>query len=508
MTTTDHAAPATYTFGRRDRGGLLLGFRAKQIALLGEGCVAVLAGLLIDGARGGALGVLILGCLATLALFPIQGRPAVDWAGPLGNHAYARARGRARYLGGVSALHRCRDVASFDLPNLGPALRVYETHTTTGPVAAVRIRDRWMLVLRVRGANYVLADRASQERRVSAWGALLSQSGQEGSRVAAVQWLERTIPDSGHDLTEWWTQRGDMTATYAAPYQRLIEQAGPAATRHETFVAVAIDAHRLRRPIRQAGGGPEGTTKVLIAECAWIRQALLAADIDVLGYLGAADLARVIRGQYDPASTTALDSRSPGRRPARVRPSRRASRHAKPVEPCPVTAGPMAAEPHWDHYRSDSGVHAVYWIAEWPSVPVEAAWIFPLIALGGVRRTVSLTAEPIAPSRSLREIRSQRVAKRADDAQRRRIGQVETAQDDEEAAALDRRERELVRGHTEYRFTGWITVTATDRDELEAACALVEQASVRSALEVRRVYGEVDQAFLRGALPLTQGVTR
>ena len=46
------------------------------------------------------------------------------------------------------------------------------------------------------------------------------------------------------------------------------------------------------------------------------------------------------------------------------------------------------------------------------------------------------------------------------------------------------------------------------RDELEAACALVEQAAVRSALEVRRVHGEVDQAFLRGGLPLTQGVTR
>jgi hypothetical protein len=119
-----------------------------------------------------------------------------------------------------------------------------------------------------------------------------------------------------------------------------------------------------------------------------------------------------------------------------------------------------------------------------------------------------VTAEPIAPSRSMRELRSQRVAKRADEAQRRRLGQVETAQDDEEYLALERRERELVRGHTEYRYTGWITVTATTRNELDAACATVEQAAVRSALEVRRVYGEVDQAFLRAGLPLTLGVTR
>jgi len=176
--------------------------------------------------------------------------------------------------------------------------------------------------------------------------------------------------------------------------------------------------------------------------------------------------------------------------------------------PSPSAAGPMAAEAHWDHYRSDSGLHAVYWIAEWPSVPVEAAWIYPLIALGGIRRTVSVTAEPIPPSRSMRELRGKRVAKRADEAQRHRLGQIETAQDDEEYLALERREHELVRGHTEYRYTGWITVSATNADELEGACSKVEQAAVRSALEVRRVYGEVDQAFLRGGLPLTQGVTR
>jgi hypothetical protein len=180
----------------------------------------------------------------------------------------------------------------------------------------VRLRDRWTVILAVRGANYVLADRASQERRVSAWGALLSQSGQEGSRVAALQWLERTIPDSGHDLEQWWQERGDPTTPFAASYRRLIEHAGPAATRHETYLAVAIDAHKLRRPIRQAGGRPQGTTRVLLAECAWIRQALVAADIDVLGYLGATELARVIRGQYDPAATATLhtgtDARADG----------------------------------------------------------------------------------------------------------------------------------------------------------------------------------------------------
>ncbi|WP_310962473.1 SCO6880 family protein [Nocardioides terrisoli] len=485
---TIQETPTTYTFGRRDRGGLLIGFTASQICALGCGFAAVLFGVLAGGTGGALVGCLVLGVMATLALFPVQGRPLVDWARPIANHLHARLLGDAHYLGGFSALRRCDGVARMDLPGLGQSLRLFEARTFDGPVAAMRIGDRWTVVLRVRGANYVLADRASQERRISAWGALLSQSGQEGSRIAAVQWLERTVPDSGHDLKQWWDQHGQHAAPYAGAYARLIERAGPAATRHESFVAVAIDAHRLRRPIRQAGGGPEGTTKVLMGEIAWVRQALGRADIDVLGVAGAKELATMMRGQFDPASAAGLDTAG--------------------VPSSPVAAGPMAAEPGWDHYRTDSAMHAVYWISQWPSVPVEAAWVYPLIALGGIRRTVSVTAEPIAPSRSLRELRSQRVAKRADEAQRRRLGQVETAQDDEEYDALERRERELVRGHTEYRFTGWITVTAADLDELESACSMVEQAAVRSALEVRRVYGEVDQAFLRGGLPLTQGVAR
>jgi hypothetical protein len=478
--------PPTYTFGRRDRGGLLIGFRATQLLVLAFGFAAILTGLLTSGSQGALVGFAVLAACAALALFPVQGRPLVDWARPLANHAYARLLGNRTYLGGPYGLRRCR-TPRIELPGLGQHLRLYQAHTISGSVAALRMGNQWTIVLRVRGSNYVLADRATQERRISDWGALLSQCGQEGSRISKIQWLERTVPDSGHDLEEWWRRNGDQTSSYAENYAALIDQAGPAATRHDTYVAISIDAHKLRRPIRQAGGGPEGITKVLLAEITWVRQALSRADIDVLGIVDAGELATLIRSQFDPASSSNLADTRP---------------------PTPAAAGPMAAEAHWDHYRSDSGMHAVYWIAEWPSVPVEAAWVYPVIALGGVRRTVSVTAEPIAPSRSMRELRSQRVAKRADEAQRHRLGQVDTAQDDEEYAALERREHELVRGHTEYHYTGWITVTATDRDGLESACSMVEQTAVRSALEVRRVYGEVDQAFLCGGLPLTIGVTR
>ncbi|MGH3472726.1 MAG: SCO6880 family protein [Nocardioidaceae bacterium] len=486
-TTTD---PPTFVFGRRDRGGILLGFRPPQLLILGLGVAVVFVGLVTAGGRGGLVGTAVLVTAVAAAVLPIQGRPLVDWVRPVLNFGYQRLTGQGRYLGGPWALHRNRYVRRLDLPGLGRPLKILQIPTTDGPIAALKLHDRWTVLVEVHPSTYVLADRASQERRVAAWGSLLAQCGQEGSKIAGLQWLERSIPDSGHALEQWWDEHGNADAPYAAPYRDLIGDAGPAATRHEIFIAVSIDSHHVRRQIRLAGGGPEGATQVLLTELAWIRQALSRVDLEVTSTIGVADLTRLIRTQFDPAAACGID-----RRPTH-----------KTEYLTPVAAGPMAADASWSHYRTDSGVHAVYWVAEWPSMPVEAAWCYPLLALGGITRTISVSCEPIPPSKSLRKVRSQRVTKRADEAQRRRFGQVDTAQDDEEYDAIERRERELVHGHTEYRFTGWVTVSAESVDALEAACAQVEQAAVRSALELRRVHGEVDQAFAVAALPLNQGV--
>ena len=493
MTTATDSDPG-YVFGPRDRRALLLGLRLPQLLLLAAAATTLLAGLVGPIQYGGPLGAGSAAALVFVAIFPVQGRPIVDWARPIANYLHGRVTGQGTYLGGPRAMHAPvegpRDLV---LPGAAGRVRVRSFDAPQGEVAVLRQGSRWTAVLEVTAPAYPLADRATQQERVSAWGSLLAQLGQEGTRLAAIQWLERTIPDSGRGLDDWWRTRGVAVSPSAVHYEELIAEAGPAATRHETFVAVSIDERRCRRAIRAAGGGPDGTAKVLVGELTWIESALRRCGVTVVGWLGPRDVGRLVRTQYDPASTAAIDKRSGGNLDSGV--------HLR-------AAGPMAAQSRFTHYRTDTGYHAVYWIAAWPRMQVQAAWLYPLLVLGGVRRTISVTAEPIAPSQSFREVRSAKVQKVTEEAQREKLGQIETALDDEEHAALLRRERELVlvHGHVEYRFTGYITVTAATEAELEDACAQVEQAAVRSVLEVRRVYGEQDQAFVAGALPLARGV--
>lgn len=495
MSTAAREEP-TYAFGPRDRGALLLGMRLPQLLLIAIGVASALLGFLAADANGGLVGLSILAGTAVLAWFPIQGRPIVDWARPVLNHLYARITDQATYLGGPWALHAPAELRSkLTLPGVGHRLKVRAFDTSRhGDVAVIRDGRRWTAVLEVVAPAYPLADRATQQERVSAWGTLLAQLGQEGSRLAAMQWLERTIPDSGRGLDDWWREQGWGKSPSADAYAKLIESAGPAATRHETFLVVSIDERRCRRAIRSAGGGPDGTAKVLMNELSWIESGLRRCDVQVVGWLGPRDLGRVIRTQYDPAATMGIDKRGATDNLGR--------------DVALSAAGPMAAKASFSQYRSDTGFHAVYWVAAWPRMQVQAAWLYPLLVLGGVRRTISLTAEPVPPSKSFREVRSAKVQKRTEEAHKERLGQVESALDDEEHEALLRRERELVLGHVEYRFTGFVTVTASSEAELEEACSEVEQAAVRSVLEIRRVFGEQDQAFVAGALPLAKGVVQ
>ena len=68
-----------------------------------------------------------------------------------------------------------------------------------------------------------------------------------------------------------------------------------------------------------------------------------------------------------------------------------------------------------------------------------------------------------------------------------------------------RREVELADGHAQYRFSGYVTVSAHNPDELEEACGRVEQAAGQCGLELRRCYGDQASTFLC-TLPLGRGL--
>ena len=169
-----------------------------------------------------------------------------------------------------------------------------------------------------------------------------------------------------------------------------------------------------------------------------------------------------------------------------------------------TTPGRWAREEAWEHYRSDGALHTTYWIGGWPRIDVSPMFMDALLGRSSVVRTVAVTFEPIEPERSTREVEAAITRDQADHELRRRFGQSETARQRQAHDATARREAELAAGHGEVRLSGFVTVSARDRDDLRRASAEVLEHAARARLELHCMYGRQAEAFTF-TLPLCRG---
>lgn len=487
MSSSDNA-PSTQLvpvkFSRLTRRGVLLGLSVSQLSALGVALATVVVAVYSGGGMMLAYTAPVWGVCVALTWIPVAGRPLVEWL-PVGLWWLWKTTGG-------QALYRRRIVTprpdgTLALPGDMARLREY-TDPTSG---ACMIHDphgqTLTAILEVSHPAFILLDPGEQERRVTAWGRVLATTCRSG-RIATLQVLERTLPDSGTGLAEWWAEHGTHDTSWASTtYSELIERAGPAGERHATAISLALNMRTAARQIKTAGGGIRGAAAVLRQEMATLTTALRSADLHPSGWLTAGDVAVILRSAYDPAMAAALERHgSIGRELA--------------------GAGPVAVTETWGGLHTDSAHHTVLWISEWPRSLVYPGFLAPLTLSNGIQRSISLIYTPMRSDAAARDLRKKKVEYISDAAQRARIGQIEDAAQSAEYHDVLQQESELTAGHGVLRYSGLIAVTAPTQAELETAVAAVEQAAIQASCETRRLVGQQAQAFTAAALPLCRVV--
>jgi hypothetical protein len=492
----------TYTFGPIERRGLLGPVRVGQAAVIAVGAVLAIAAL--DAAptgTGAVVAVLLFGSATTAAVLPLGNRTVDEWVPVACAFAARLATARTRYrsplpAAGMRALvpraaSRIRVKASEPAPP--PAMR--EVRIVRGtyrnrPIGIISEQGgrRLTAVLACRALAFALLDPEAQERRLARWGLVLSSAA--NTPVRRLQWVERTVPAQGDELARWLHDERDPTIPLRGTpmiesYLELIGATARVAQEHEMLLAVQVDAKRIRG--RDAGQFSE----VLIEQAERVAVGLEAAEVTIVGALSPNQLARALRTAFDPFARTelaALEAADPDRDGL-----------------AEAGAWPLAAREGWDHYQSDGAVHATYWIGGWPRIEVSPLFMDALLARSSAVRSVAVTFEPLSPQRSTREVEAAITRDRADRELRHRFGQLETARQRQSHEATLRREAELAAGHSEVRFSGFITVSGRDQDELRRAGAEVLEHAARARLELHRMYGQQADAFTF-TLPLCRGL--
>lgn len=486
ITDSNHAEYqlAPVQFSRLARRGILLGLSVPQLIAMSIGILTMVTALYTAGASGIAWTSPIWGTAALTAAISIGGRKLVEWVPIVSRWMWRSAHGQLTYRRRVL---RPRPVGTLALPGDAASLREWNDPES----GAVMVHDPHQLTLTaivaVSHPAFALLDPGEQNRRVAGWGRVLASACRSG-RIARLQVSERTLPDSGTALAEWWAQHGINDDGWAsATYRDLIERAGPAGERHATTISLSLDLHAASRQIHTQGGGIRGAAAVLRQEMTALTGALRTADLIVGGWLTADELATSLRTAYDPAIGISLE------------------RHRE-VGRDLSTAGPVAITESWDRLRSDTAFHAVLWISEWPRSQVYPGFLSPVVFTNGVLRTVSLHYLPIRADQAARDLRKKKTELISDAHQRKRIGQIEDASANAEYEDVLQQEADLTAGHGVLHTTGLICVTAHNANDLDAAVASIEQAAIQASCETRRLVGQQAQAFTAAALPLCRSV--
>ena len=481
MSTSDFSL-ATVQFSRLTRRGLMLGLSLAQLIVLGIGLVFAVTALYTIGGAGLLWTSPVWGlCLLTAAV-PIAGRNTTEWAPIVLRWLQRRATGQTEYR---RALMRPRPAGTLALPGDAASLREWVDDETGAAMIHDPHQHLLSAILAVSHPAFVLLDPGDQQRRVDNWGRVLASACRSG-RIARVQVSERTVPDSGTGLAQWWKEHGTSDGSWAAnTYADLIDRAGPTGERHATTVSLSLDMRAAARAIRTSGGGVRGAAQVLRQEMHTFVTAIRSADLQVDGWLTPGDVALVLRAAYDPATAAALE------------------RHGDLGRDL-ATAGPVAITERWDQLRSDSACHTVLWISEWPRSQVYPGFLAPLVLSTGILRTISLHYLPVRADQAARDIRRKRTELISDKAQRQKIGQIEDAAVAAEYGDVLQQEADLSAGHGLLRVTGLVSVTAATPAELEAAVAAVEQMAIQASCETRRLVGQQARAFAACALPLAR----
>lgn len=483
MEVTSEPALATARFGARQRKGVLLGFSGPRLTVIGLAAIFVTAGLFTAGVTGALLVCPAVVVLLASAFVPIGGATAIEWAPVAGHWALRRVLRQDSY--GVRPLVP-RPAGTLALPGDAAALRVHVDLPTGAAMIHDHHRQTLAATCLIAHPAFVLLGAEDQNRRVTGWGRALAGLARSG-HVAAVQVLETTMPDNGSAVREWWSEHGVDDGTWAArTYSGFVAAAAPSSARHRTTITLSLDLRRASRAINRAGRGLPGAAAVLRADMAALQTALRAADLHPKHWLGQAELVRLVRAAYDPSGAASVDGTNVGQRLP--------------------SAGPVGLREHWSWFESDASASAVLWISEWPRSRAYPNFLSTLVLAPGVRKSVSLVARPVPAADARKDIRRQKVEYLTDADQKARIGQVADFTDAAELQDVLAREQELAVGHADFRFAGLIAVTASGKDELDAAVTQIEQAAIQCECETRLLVGQQSQAFTAAAIPLGRGL--
>lgn len=499
-------ATRTYSGWQHEKVHFLLGLSGRRAALVGLAVFLGLQPIASDHLSGAVLSWPFALLLTAGAYVRVAGRTLDEWMITVVSYSLLKFRRKNTFLSGAFSPGRGTAEPQLDLPGVLAPLRMLSAGDGTSTAFAVLHhphRRTYTAVAAVDSAGLGLLDPDRADAMVQAWGEVLASLCTEDQPIARIQFVSRTVPQTAGALRSWHMDHLDPAAPLASVManEALLAGSAPATCRRDTWLAISLDAHRAGTAIRAAGGGESGACRVLDQQARALRPLLAAAGIRVACWVDTRELSEAIRTGFDPDAAIGLDER-------KAESAERFGRGEGPTIAAgldPSLAGPVAAHASWSSYRHDSATSVTYAVHSWPLSPVYATAMAAVLADATHRRSFSFVIEPLGPRTAQKAVMVERTKREVGLRLRARTGQVASATEQIALARADAQDLEHAHGSGLCRFTGYLTVTVDQDDQLAEACVQAEASAALVGIELRRMYGAQDTGFAM-TLPVGLGL--
>lgn len=479
----------------RSRQGVVLGMDGWQLAFIAAAAVVVL----IFVNRFGPVGLLYAAPLylafGVSAVVTVHGMSAPKMAGLWLMKQFRHATGATKE---AFRPERPQLVGTLNLPGVRASVQLWEVE---GIACVYDPRGRSVSVtaeLEVQG--FLMHDEPERLDLAQQWSRVLASFTQRPG-IKRVTLQERTLPTTIRSAREHYDQMADRreldrSTVLAENYQRVMNDSERFAVAHRNYLTFTLDLIALAAQVKALGGGREGAQALALVETRTLSDALGAAKINVRSWLSPREIAALTRIAFDPEFASTIQNRGDAG-----------------VDLAAI--GPMYLEepPGVNHLvRTDSGVHTTMWIHEWPRSDAHVGFVSPVVFARhpytgeAVTHILSLVLTPVPLKKALKRVRDEKKVWRGNERLRAKRGVDGSAADAADWSALEKEEQELVAGHGEFRYGGYLTVTARDEVQLDQAIAGMRNALAQAEMEAQILYCQQAEALMVNALPVGLGM--
>ncbi|WES63932.1 hypothetical protein P0L94_15870 [Microbacter sp. GSS18] len=482
---------------RRSRQGVVLGMDGWQLAFIAAAAIVILISVNRFGPPGLLYAAPIYLILAVTALTTIHGISAPRMAG-----LWVLKRVR-HAMGATTQVYRPekpRLAGTLNLPGTRASIQLWEVE---GIACVYNPHDRTASVtaeLEVQG--FLMHDNPERFDLAQQWARVLASFTQRpGIKRLTLQ--ERTIPTTIRSARDHYDEivskrKLDATSPVADNYSEVMNQSERFAVAHRNYLTFTLDLVVMGPQLKSLGGGKDAVQALARIEAANLADALGAAKVKVRKWLTPRDISALTRITMDPEFASNVQNRPP-----------------KDAGVDSAAIGPMYLEEPKDRHgivRTDSAVHTTMWIHEWPRSDAPIGFVSPLVYARhpntgeAVTHVFSLVLTPVPVSKALRRIRDEKKVWRGNEKLRAKRGADGSAADAADWDALEKQEEEIIAGHGEFRYGGYLTISAADEARLDQAVAGMRNALARAGMEAQVLYCQQAEALMVNALPVGLGM--